>query len=187
MSYQDIRNTREGFVDMGAGDKLIRIESKILAIVVFIVLLAYLKMGVGQALIAGVVVGFVFPWLVGLVEFFAWVATIIFSVIWAGIGYFIAGALGGDSPVIGAIGAIIIFVASFFLHKIFAGLGYSSVEKHALDAWDNTSDNTAQTRDIARNIGDTLEKDMGNVKYCQKCGTAMDANAKFCAKCGSSQ
>lgn len=187
MSYQDIRNTREGFVDMGAGDKLIRIESKILAVLVFILMLAYFKMGIVSALIAGAVIGFVFPWLVGLVEFFAWVVTIVFSVVWAGIGYFIAGAIGGDSVAIGVIGAIIIFIASFFLHKIFAGLGYSSVEKHALDAWDNNSNNTAQTRDMVNDIGNSLEKDMSNIKYCPKCGTALEGDAKFCAKCGSSQ
>ena len=46
MSYQDIRDSREGFVNMGAGDKLIRIESKILAVITFILMLAYFKSGI---------------------------------------------------------------------------------------------------------------------------------------------
>ncbi len=182
MSYQNIRDTREGFVNMGAGDRLIKIESKILAVVAFILMLAYFKMGIISALVVGLVVGFVFPWLVGLIEFFAWVATIAFSAVWAVVGYFLTGAIGGDSPVIGVIGAIIVFIVSFFLHKIFAGLGYSSVEKHALDAWDNTSNNTEQMKNSINEM-----QNINSVKYCSKCGTALDSEAGFCTKCGSAQ
>lgn len=181
MSYEDIRDTREGFVRMDVGDKLIGIESKFLAIVTLIVMWVALDTDFITALIAGVVVGFLFPWLVGLIGFFAWVVTIVFSLMWAVIGYFIAGALGGDSPIIGVIGAVIVFILSFFLHKVFAGLGYSSVEKHSMDAWDNTAANTAQ---INRSLN---AMDTSNVKYCVKCGTKLAADAGFCTKCGSQQ
>lgn len=185
MSYQDIRNTREGFVDSGAGDRIIRIESKIVAIVAFVLMLTYFEKGIIPALIAGVVVGFVFPWLVGLIEFFAWVATIVFSVIWAIIGYFLGGAVGGVA--VGVIVAIIIFIVSFFLHKVFAGLGYSSVTKHALDALDETRDNTAQTRDSVNTFQNNVESNVNNIKYCPNCGTALDKDARFCTNCGKTQ
>ncbi|RKI41199.1 zinc-ribbon domain-containing protein [bacterium D16-51] len=179
MSYQTIRDTREGFVNMGAGDKLIKVESKLLAIVTLLVMWLALDTGFITALITGAVIAFLFPWLVGLIEFFAWVVAIVFSLIWAVGGYFLAGALGGDSPAIGVIGAIIVFIISFFLHKIFAGLGYSSVEKHSMDAWDNTAANTAQTNQTLN------EMNTSNVKYCSKCGIKVAADAKFCTECGS--
>lgn len=140
MSYQDIRDAREGFVDLDIGDKIVRIESFIVGVACFIGALA-LGMGFVVAIIAGGVVAFVLPWLIGLVEIFAWIATILFSLIWALIGYFIGGAILGDSPIAGGIIAVAIFIASFFAHKVFAGLGYSSLTKHVIDSIDQIRDN----------------------------------------------
>lgn len=61
------------------------------------------------------------PWLMGLIEVFAWIATVLFSLIWAVIGYFIGGAILGDSSIAGVIVAVVIFICSFFAHKVFAG------------------------------------------------------------------
>lgn len=161
MSYQDIRDSREGFVNMGAGDKLIRIESKILAIITFILMLAYFKSGIISALIVAALIGGVFPWLVGLVKAFAWCAAVVFSLIWAVVGFFIgyllAGIMGIDTPIIGVLVAIIVFIVSFFLHKVFAGLGYSSVTKLELDAMQSTNANTAQTNADMSKIASKLE------------------------------
>lgn len=174
MSYQDIRDTREGFVRSDIGDRLVRIEAFIVGVVCFIGLLALHK-GFGIALITGGVVAFVLPWLMGLIEVFAWIATVLFSLIWAVIGYFIGGAILGDSPIAGAIVAEVIFICSFFAHKVFAGLGYSSVERHVMDSIDQTRDNTA-------NLGQPV-----SAKYCSSCGTRLNAGANFCNNCGARQ
>ena len=175
MSYQDIRNAREGFVRSDIGDKLIRIEAFIVGLACFIGLLA-LEMGFVIALITGVIVAFVLPWLVGLIEIFAWIATVVFSLVWAVIGYFIGGALLGDSPVAGVLVAVILFLCSFFAHKVFAGLGYSSTEKHVMDSLDQTVENTAN-----------LQQQQNAVKYCPFCGVRLDAGAGFCKSCGARQ
>lgn len=184
MGFNSIRNAREGFVDMSAGDKLIRIESIILGIAVFIGMLC-LHTGFFPALIVGALIMFLFPWLVGLIEVFAWIATIVFSLIWAVIGYFIGGALLGDSVIGGIIVAIIIFTGSFFLHKIFAGLGYHSVEKHVIDSIDSTRDNTAQ---MANAMTNNYSQSQGSTsKFCSNCGAKLDTNAHYCNSCGSKQ
>lgn len=142
MSYDDIRNAREGFVDMRAGDSLIRIESIILAVISFIAGLAYYKLGFVSALIVAVIVAGVFPWLAGLIKIFAWIIAILFSFLWAVIAYFIIGECIDASA--GVVAALIVFIASFFMHKIFSGLGFASLEKIKLDSMRSTSQNTSQ-------------------------------------------
>lgn len=142
MSYRDIRDAREGFVDMSVGDGIIKVESIILGIVAFIFGMTNLNLDFVVALLIGFVIAIVFPWLTGLIVAFAWFVTIVFSLAWAVVGYFIGGAILGDSPVAGAIVAIIAFIISFYLHKIFAGLGYTTVEKHVIDSVDEINENT---------------------------------------------
>ena len=142
MSYRDIRDAREGFVDMDMGDKIIHIESIIMGIAGFIVGIAFLDLGLVVSLIVGGMVAFVFPWLVGLFTIFAWIATIFFSLVWAVVGYFIGGALLGNSVIAGVLVAIIVFISSFFAHKVFAGLGFSSLTSHVINSVDEIASNT---------------------------------------------
>lgn len=192
MSYEDIRNTREGFVDMGAGDLLVKIESKIVGVVAFIGLLCMQK-GFFASLILGIIIGGAFPWLVGLVPGFAWIAITVFSLIWSVIGYFVGGAILGNSAIAGALVAIIIFVISFFLHKIFAGLGFSSVERIKLDAIKNIEKNTETLNTVNYNnvtysqttSDESVSQDVQQVAYCYKCGARLRNGMRFCTKCGS--
>lgn len=177
MSYQNIRDSREGFVRSDIGDKLVRIEAFIMGVVCFIGLLTLHK-GIGISIVAGVVIAFVLPWLMGLVQIFAWIATILFSLIWAVLGYFIGGAILGDSPVAGGIIAVLIFICSFFVHKVFAGLGYSSVEKHVMDSIDETRDNTSNIANMGQPAA---------TRYCSSCGARLEAGVNFCNKCGARQ
>lgn len=142
MSYRNIRDAREGFVDMDMGDKIIHIESIIMGIGAFIIGIAFMDLGLVVSLVVGGLVAFVFPWLVGLFTIFAWIATIVFSLIWAIVGYFIGGALLGDSVIAGIIVAIIVFISSFFAHKVFAGLGFSSITSHVMNSVDEIASNT---------------------------------------------
>ena len=73
------------------------------------------------------------------------------------IGYLLAGIMGIDTPIIGVLVAVIVFIVSFFLHKVFAGLGYSSVTKLELDAMQSTNANTAQTNADMSKIASKLE------------------------------
>ena len=189
MSYRNIRDAREGFVDMGAGDGLIKVESIILGIAIFIAGMARFGWGFTTALVVGLVVAFVFPWLTGLISIFAWFVTILFSLIWSVIGYFIGGAILGNSPIAGAIVALIVFIISFNLHKIFAGLGYSSVDSHVIDSLDEVADNTAYTAYTAKNISSQVNKmqEGNNVIFCKNCGTQLKVGTTFCMKCGSRQ
>ena len=189
MSYRNVRDAREGFVNMGAGDGLIRTESIILGIAIFIVGMTNYGWDFMVALVVGLVVAFVFPWLTGLISIFAWFVTIVFSLIWAVIGYFIGGAILGDSPIAGVIVALIVFIISFHLHKVYAGLGYSSVDRHVIDSLDETADNTSYTAHTTKNISSQVNKMQrgNNVCYCSSCGTPLKVGTKFCMKCGSQQ
>ncbi len=166
---------------MGVGDKLIRFEAFVLGIAVFIIALVQMGWGIAAALVSGIVVAFVFPWLTGLIEVFAWFVAIVFSFIWAVIAYFIGGALLGDSAIAGILVAILVFVISFFLHKVFAGLGYSSVEKHIIDTGDQIQRNTMP---INQNVNDVIQVQS---IFCQACGAKLKAEAKFCGNCGRAQ
>lgn len=181
MSYRNIRNAREGFVDSGIGDGIIKTESIILGIAIFIFALVQMQASIISALIAGGVVAFIFPWLTGLIEIFAWIVTIVFSLIWAVLAYFIGGAIMGDSPIAGILAAILVFIVSFFVHKVFAGLGYSSVTKHILDTGDEIQNNTS-------NINQTLNNVVSSQgAFCHFCGASLKPGANFCSKCGKAQ
>ena len=111
MSYNDIRNAREGFVDMGIGDSLIKLESRILGIALFIVMLVY-DYGFVNALIAGIACMVVFPILIGLIPFLGWLFGIVFSVGWAVIGYLIGAIITEDIVIVGILVGVVAFIIS---------------------------------------------------------------------------
>ena len=100
-------NTRNSFVKMRGG-KLISIESVILAFVVFFVLTMVKNASPYLSLVVAFVVGFVFPILVGTFKSLAWIAAILFSLVWAFLGFVIVGAIAGGSILIGIVGAVIL-------------------------------------------------------------------------------
>lgn len=177
MSYQDIRNTREGLVRSDIGDKLIKIESQIVGIVAFITLLCIHK-GFKISLVCWAGISFILPWLVGLIPYFAWIMTIAFSIIWSIIGYFVGGALFGDSIIIGSLVAITIFLISVFAHRVFAGLGFASTEKIKLDSLRGIRENI-----IHMNKEQQL-KNEEKQKFCPECGEKIEEGTKFCGNCG---
>lgn len=183
MSYNDIRNAREGFVDSAIGDSLIKTESIIIGIVAFIALLIK-GSGFITALVVGVGCVFVVPIIIGLIPSVARFFGIAFSIIWAVIGYFLGGAILGDSWIAGGIIALIVFFISSFKHKVFAGLGYSSVTKHMLDSVDGIRDNTAH---MSNGFNENNEQNVAGNSYCSSCGAPLKAGANFCTKCGGRQ
>lgn len=212
MSYQDIRNTREGFVNADAGDKIVKFESRILGIVSFFALLIKGESFV-FSLIVGILIFGVFPYLIGLVSVFGWIAAILFSGIWAFVGYFVIGALTNNNIGAGVVAAIIVFIISFFLHKIFSGLNFVSVEKRKIDVLDSINngvnpsplqkpnplqkvkamvDEFKEGYNATKAVGDdaTQSQNMNQspaVKYCAKCGVKLEINDSFCKGCGAPQ
>ena len=204
MNYQHIRNAREGFVDMRSGDKLIRLESRLIGIAFFFYMLIGADAGFATSLIAGLLLVLIVPWIVGLIPVIAMVFAVVFSVAWAVLVYFIVGALA-NVPV-GVICALIVLIMSFYLHKIFAGIGFSSITKILIDSVQQISENTAGT-EKTHNIRDNIkinqiinvEKDgriMNNIfskshnqisvkAYCHNCGTKLNGTEKFCGNCGT--
>ena len=71
MSFQDIRDAREGFVRENIGDRLIKIESFVVGVIAFFVLAGYTEIGFLKSLIIGSVIAKVLPWLIGLLQKFA--------------------------------------------------------------------------------------------------------------------
>lgn len=187
MSFQNIRDTREGFVDMSTGDNLMKLEARSIGIAAFFAL--WLAAGVGffPALVIGSVSCLVVPWLVGMIPAVAIVFSVVFSFAWAFIGYFIGGALLGDSVVAGILVAAIIFIISLFKHKVFAGIGYSSVEKHVIDSVDDIRQNTANTVNVINASSAVQPTQAKAVMYCTNCGEVLNVGDKFCNKCGSRQ
>lgn len=183
MSYQDIRNAREGFVDMGIGDNLIRWEARIIGVSAFIALLVY-NYGFVKALAVGLGCIVIVPVLIGLIPIVAWIFGIIFSIGWAFIAYFIGGAILGDSPIAGAVVAVFAFTCSLFMHKVFAGLGYSSVQKHVIDSIDETRNNTENVMNEIYSVSATEQQKIQN-GFCSNCGARIKIDGNFCQKCGS--
>lgn len=190
--YRNIRNTREGFVPSNIGDGLINIESKLLGIVLFFLGIFWFKMGFIASIVLGIIIAWIFPWLVGLVTFFAWLVMIIFSIIWAILGYFIGGALLGNSPVAGAIIAIMALVSSVFAHRVFAGIGYVSEKKYVMDRIDSSANSLekingrlASYQNLSNSNATEYPDDSDISHYCVKCGNRINPGDKFCGKCGS--
>lgn len=184
MSYRHIRNLREGIVDMGAGDGIMKIESVLIGIVIFFYMLIGADAGFITSLIVGLLLIIVTPVIVGLIPVVAWIFAVIFSLIWAILAYFIAGALLGVGA--GVICALIALIISFYLHKIFGGLGYSSLTKIHMDSVQQTSANTAQTNQIlSEAVSNLSEQISSKAEYCPFCGTKLSGTEKFCGNCGA--
>lgn len=158
---------RNSFLRMRGG-KLISIESIVLAFVVFFVLAVVKDVPQFAALVAAVAVGFVFPILVGLFKSIAWVAAILFSLIWAFVAYFLAENMANGS--VGFLAGVIIFVISFMVHKNYSGLSFHGVGQKKLDQKTVSADHIkAQER----------------VSFCPKCGRrirGLDGRCEVCDK-----
>ncbi len=124
--FSFIRDIREGFVDSDIGDKIMTIESIIIGVIGFFVSLLHFDFGFGKSAIIALVICVLIPCLVGLIEVCAIIFSIVFSLVWAVLGYFV-GAIITGSLLAGVLIALIIFVLSIFVHKVFAGIGYESV------------------------------------------------------------
>ena len=152
--YDNLQDLREGFVSSRTGHKLVKAESIILGIVGFIVALMNTSVGFIGALLVGLVISLAFPALISFIPVLAWISGIVFSLLWAIIGYFIGGSLLGNSAAAGLIVAMIIFAVSLFSHRVFAGLGYVSVEKIKLDSLAETAQNSSKTTQILEKMAD---------------------------------
>lgn len=177
MSYQDIRDSKEGFVRGDIGDGFVRLECFFLGLGAFLGLWKGGVMNFIPSLAIGVIITNALPWLIGLIDIFAWIAAVVFSIVWAAVGG-VLGYLIFEGSIIAAImGAIFMFICSFFGHKVFAGIGYVSEKKTMIDSVTSMSSNLESINNAVSN----------NMKYCSNCGQPVKIGANFCESCGQKQ
>ena len=184
MSYQDIRDAREGFVRSDIGDGMIKVESVIIGIITFFLLINN-DMGFFKSLMIAILVIAVTPVLVGLIKPLAIVAAILFSIIWGYVGYVIGCLATNDNIFVGVIGFIILCSFSLLCHRVFSGLGFQSVEKHVIDSIDQTRDNTAEIRNNQSGQNEVHSSSDKKANFCSNCGIKIEFKTKFCPECGN--
>lgn len=164
---ENLENTRNNFTKMRGG-KLILIESVILAFVVFFVMLIGKNASLLYSLGVAFAVGFVFPILVGIFKFVAWIAAVLFSLLWSILGFTFVGAIAGQSVLIGLVAAVIIFLISFTIHKNYSGLYFRDV-----------SNKTYNTDNMVVNNSFVSE----DVMFCPNCGRRIKNVDGICDAC----
>ena len=161
---------RENFLRLRGG-KLISIESYVLGFVVLFVVNIVKNYSMPVSCIVALIVGFVFPILIGLFKSLAWIAAVAFSLIWGVLAYGIVGAIAHNSVILGLLGGIIVFAISFVIHKNYSGLVFQGVSRN---------DNNQQQAQIT-----TDETTYEAVAFCPKCGRrihSIDGRCDFCGR-----
>lgn len=147
--YQHIRDYNDGFVDSSIGDTLVYIESRIVGVIFFFVLL-FAGESFVSALILAILCIFVIPWLISRIKILGWLFGLIFSLLWGVLSWFVlcfitdvfTGGLDVSTESTIVLASIIITAVSMFKHKVFSGIGFRSVKRHIIDAIDRIRYNT---------------------------------------------
>lgn len=158
--------TRENFLKMRGG-KLISIEAYILALVALVVLIEIKNVSPVVSLIIAFIVGFVFPIFVGTFKTLAWLAAVLFSLVWAFLAFIFAGAIANGSVLIGLLFGIVFFAISFGIHKNYSGLSFQGISKKTHTQQITTGEETICTA----------------VQFCPKCGRRIRAIDGKCDTC----
>lgn len=158
---------RENFLRLRGG-KLISVESYVLGFIVLFVMNLVKNYSIPVSCMVALIVGFVFPILIGVFKSLAWIAAVAFSLIWGVLAYGIAGAIAHNSLIIGLLAGLIVFVVSFVIHKNYSGLTLHGVSRN----------NNSQEVQIT-----TEETTYESVAFCPKCGRrihSIDGRCDFC-------
>lgn len=189
MSFMDdIRDAREGYVRGDIGDALIAIESVLIGVAIGFLL--YYKAGISvlQCIVIAIIVTAVIPWLVGTVPVVALIMGILFSLVWATVGFIVGCLIFDYSIIAGILAAVAVFAASFFCHKIFAGIGFVSSRKFMNDMLNDIRNNTKeQQTEIQAEEELSIEAEEAAVHFCSSCGAKLREEDVFCNKCGAKQ
>lgn len=161
-----IEITRESFLKMRGG-KLISIEAYILAFIVLIILTMMKNASPIISLIIAVIIGFVFPILVGTFKSLAWLVAILFSLVWALLTFTIVSAIANDTVFIELISGVISFIISFFVHKHYSGLSFQRIRK----------------RNNNKQLISSKEPTYEVVNFCPKCGRRIRTIDGRCNSC----
>lgn len=161
-------STREKFIKMRGG-KLISVESVILGVAIFFVLLIVKSASPYLALAIAFGVGFVFPILIGVFKVLAWIAAIVFSLLWALMAGVLVGAIASNANLISVLIGIVIFAISLVIHKNYSGLTFQGITR-------KKSENV-----LLKNSGANIPKE--SVKFCPKCGRRIVSLNGLCENC----
>lgn len=163
---ESLQNTRESFLKLRGG-KLISVEAIVTAIIILFVMIIKNNESIGVSLVVAAIVAFVFPILIGVFKALAWLAAVLFSLIWGIIGFSIIEAITNDFVLIGFVGGIIIFLLSFRIHKNYSGLTFRGVTRKNMDG--------------ALFEDSYIEKE--EVKFCPICGRRITSSSGICDVC----
>lgn len=142
MSFmEDIRYGREGYVRDNFGDKLIAIEAVIIGIAAGFLLYYKIGMSILQYIVIASIVAVAITWLVANIPIVAMIVGILFSLVWATVGFVVGSLIFDESIIAGILAAFGVFALSLFCHKVFAGIGFVSRMKYMDDSLDEINNN----------------------------------------------
>ncbi len=210
--FQDIRDHKNGIVREDFGDNVVKIETVILAIILFFIIA--LKFGnVPIALMITIILGVAFPICLNKFKKFAIVAGIIVSGFDSYIVYYLALLvfvfIDRDNPnnaqvdkYLAIIPAIISLPIFIYAHLIFAGIKVRGIKifsknKIMVDNSENLSEIADSMKDVKKDISEINEtvtetsETVSEIKeivqeakrFCPYCGTEV-LRGEFCEKCG---
>lgn len=161
---------RDNFLKMRGG-KLISIEAYVLGAIVFFAICIKNGWEVWSGfvgLFAALIVGFLFPILVGMFQSLAWLAAVFFSLIWAFVAFVFAAAMTESSIVVGLLAGVIFFALSFIAHKNYSGIRFQGISKKR---------GGQQVQAISS------EPAQEAVSFCPKCGRRIRSEDGRCDTC----
>lgn len=158
---------RDNFLKMKGG-KLISVEAYILAFVVLFILTIVKNISPFISLIVAFVIGFIFPVFIGTFKLLAWLAAVLFSLIWAFLAFVIVGAIANESVLAGLLAGVVFFIISFIVHKNYSGLLFQGIS----------------TKRVDQQISTSLDEPIYEaVKFCPKCGRRIRTIDGCCDTC----
>ncbi|MGN0346333.1 MAG: zinc-ribbon domain-containing protein [Lachnospiraceae bacterium] len=166
MSFmEDIRDGREGYVRGNIGDRLVAVEAVIMGIALGFFLYFKAGMSIPQYIVIASIITVVIIWLVGNIPVIAWIVGILFSLVWAAVGFIIGSLIFDESIIAGILAAVVVFALSLFCHKVFAGIGYISRRKYLDDSLD---DITGNLNNISNHLNDAAGILRDNINNSQQ-------------------
>lgn len=180
---------RNRYLNNASGGKLIRVESGILGVVIFLTM-ATNNMNIWVSIITGTVIAFAFPFLLRLFSFLGWIATFLFSFLWAALAFSLIDLIPGLGFLPPLIAAAIVFIISYNVHKAYSGLYIPSMKAHNLNlktiftptSTDDSADEFVLP-DEAHGLTRIEEIKTEKVIFCPDCGRRIKSENGKCTYC----
>lgn len=181
-------NIRDNALGQTGVGRLIRIESDVLGIVLFIVLVVnnvniWLSIGIGVAVV------FLFPIFIKIFNFVGWVAAFIFSIFWAILCIFILDLIPGVPSIIYFVTFVIVFIISMTVHKVYSGLRAPKIKGtgvHLSGIFHKSSGGDSDEFNVlphSKSQTVNNEYQFSQVVFCKECGRRISSEDGKCPYC----